>query len=250
MLVVPREKMGIWDVLMIIKSQILNQEIDFTIPEKYKTPSVNCSGGADSSILLYMVVKYILDNKLDMKVNVLTCSNHVKDRWNGRKAESVINFISENLSDSIIDTHYVYYRETQATHHFHEVESKLFKDNRTDLIISGITSNPPENTIVTDINGMEVDIYKTALNNRHGNVHKTWHISTENAGDFWTPFVNVDKRFISELYKMYEVETTLLPLTRSCEKKAKGQPFNPSYEHETCGICWWCLERKWAFGSF
>lgn len=235
---------------MIITSQFLNQQIDFTIPTHYKNPSVNCSGGADSSILLYMIVKYILDNNLDMKVNVLTCSNHVKDRWNGRKAEAVINFISENLSDTIIDTHYVYYRETQATRHFHEIESKLFKDGRTDLIISGITSNPPEGTIVSDVNGFDVDLYKTALSDRNGTNHTVWHISTDGSGDFWTPFVNVDKRFVAELYKLYGVEETLLPLTRSCEKKAKGLPFTPEYENTTCGVCWWCLERKWAFGKF
>ena len=73
-----------------------NQEVDFFIPEKYKKIAVNCSGGADSSILLYLLVKYLEENnRHDTKITVLTCAHDFKGRWNARNSTAVINFTIE-----------------------------------------------------------------------------------------------------------------------------------------------------------
>jgi len=39
---------------------------------------------------------------------------------------------------------------------------------------------------------------------------------------------------------------TLFPVTRSCEWNEHVVGEDPGMEH--CGNCWWCHERKWAFG--
>lgn len=227
------------------------QIVDLTIPEKYKKIAVNCSGGADSSILLYVLAKYIKDNSLDTKLSVLTCSTDVKDRWTGRKAELVTNYIIETIGSGIIDMHYIYFRERPQIEDFHAIESALFADGRVDLIVSGITCNPPDGETVENINGEVVDLTVGAMENRVGDQHTIWHISTEGKGDFWSPFANVDKRFVAKMYDEFNVRNELLPLTRSCEKKTPlDQKFDPMFEETTCGNCWWCLERKWAFGSF
>ena len=227
------------------------QVVDLTVPSKYKKIAVNCSGGADSSILLYALAKYIKDNSLDTKLSVLTCSTDVKDRWTGRKAELVTNYIIESIGSGIIDMHYIYFRERPQTEDFHAIESALFADGRADLIVSGITCNPPNGETVENINGEVVDLAIGAMANRNGNEHQVWHISTEGKGDFWSPFSNVDKRFVARLYDEFGVRDELLSLTRSCEKKTPlDQKFDPMFEETTCGICWWCLERKWAFGNF
>lgn len=225
--------------------------VEIVIPAKYKKIAVNCSGGADSSILLYILAKYIKDNSLDTKISVLTCSTDVKDRWTGRKAELVTNYIIENVGSGIIDMHYIYFRERPNTEDFHAIEGALFADKRADLIISGITSNPPVGATVENIDGDTIDLSNGAMENRIGDEHAIWHISTDGAGDFWSPFANVDKRFVADQYDAYGVRDTLLPLTRSCEKKTPlDAVFDPMFEETTCGICWWCLERKWAFGYF
>lgn len=236
---------------MILQSKDGTQSIDFEIPTKYKKIAVNCSGGADSSMLLYMVAKYVVDNNMDTEINVLTCSSHIKDRCNGRKADAVINYIAENVSSDVINLHYVYFRDKPFSQYFHDMESKLFEDGRADLFVSGITSNPPEGTVVENIQGDLIDISATALPNRNGDNHTIWGLSTTGGADFWSPFANSNKRFVADMYDLYGVRETLLPLTRSCEKKTDlNDPFDPAYEKTACGICWWCLERKWAFGYF
>ena len=43
----------------------------------------------------------------------------------------------------------------------------------------------------------------------------------------------------------------MLDLTRSCESTPEpNSKFSKDFEHIPCGKCWWCLERKWAFGKF
>jgi hypothetical protein len=79
-----------------------NQSIDFSIPEKYKKIAVNCSGGADSSILLYTLIKYLEENnRTDTTITVLTCANDLKGRWNAKNAAKVINYIIEKKCEAI-----------------------------------------------------------------------------------------------------------------------------------------------------
>ena len=64
--------------------------------------------------------------------------------------------------------------------------------------------------------------------------------------------MQVDKRMIAHLYKHFNVLEELLPHTRSCEWH-EGFENNgvivPNPKDGHCGECWWCRERKWAFGK-
>lgn len=227
-----------------------DQSIEFDIDPKYKRLAVNCSGGADSSILLFMVAKFIKDkNFLDTKISVLTCSNDFKHRWNARKAADVINYTINKLEFNPFDMHYAYYRDKQDTKYFREVEFSLFKDNRTDLIISGITSNPlGDDIIIKDANGKQVNLHETGLGDRNtGGLAPTFVTGLD--GCWYLPFINVDKRFVASMYKQYDI-MDMLDLTRSCEAVPKHTEYKSEFETKPCGTCWWCLERKWAFGKF
>jgi hypothetical protein len=221
------------------------QEIDFTIPEQYTKLAVNCSGGADSSILLYLVAKYLKDNnRTNTTLSVLTCANDFKHRWNARKAADIINYVIDELEWNQFDMHYAYYRDVQDYKYFHEVEEKLFSDNRIDLIISGITSNPtePGPVFIEDSSGNMVDIVETGLDDRNtGGIAPTLE-----QGKWYMPFVNVDKRFVAAMYEQNNV-MDMFDMTRSCEAIPNGK-YKENFEFESCGSCWWCLERKWAFG--
>jgi hypothetical protein len=236
---------------MKLYSNDKTQSIDFNVDEKFKKVAVNCSGGADSSILLLMTVDYLMkNNRDDTTVSVLTCSNDFKDRWNGRKAADVINFVIDKTGFKNFDMHYNYYRDVQDVEYFHEVEKKLFDEGRMDVILSGITNNPKgDDTQVEDINGNMVELKKDALPERSDGYQSTFR-SRDNQ-NFYFPFAPVDKKFTASMYDLYGVRDTLLPLTRSCEAVPDpDKPFDPNFEMEPCGTCWWCLERKWAFGIF
>lgn len=244
---------------MILHSDDGTQSINFDIHEKYNKILVNCSGGADSAILLYMVVDYLMkNNRTDTTVSVATCANDFKHRWNARKAADVINWTIAHTGFANFDMHYTYYRDKQDTVYFHEIEGNLFKDGRTNIIISGITNNPVVEANVLDINGMEVDLVATGLTDRNVGEDEgdlVEGVSYDEGANYaevnyayYKPFHKVDKRFVSSMYNQYNV-MPLFDLTRSCEVIPETD-FDPEFEKKPCGECWWCLERKWAFGRW
>jgi len=232
-------------------SDSFGQTLDFDIDPKYKKIGVNLSGGADSAILFYIVCDYLKQNdRTDTSVSVMSCANDLKHRWNVRKAADVINFTIDRLDFNPIDTHYSYYRPKQELKYFYEVEKQLFAENRVDLVTRRINKKKKDVAIVENIQGDLVDLATDALPIRTSDNKP--HLQTNPLGNsFYTPFINFDKRFVAAMYDHYGVRDTLFPLTRSCE--AIPDPrlgFDPAFEKEPCGECWWCLERKWAFGEF
>lgn len=228
---------------MIFKTE--DQEVNFSIPKNFTKIAINCSGGADSSILLYTLVKYLEKNdRTDNKITVLTCANNLKNRWNARNATSVINFVIENTKTNYIDSHICYYRDVQKPEYFHEIEYDLFKNKKIDLIVSGVTANPPTGVTLLNINNQLINLSDKALPKRNGRDKNPWY--NNNIGSWYFPFINVDKKIIAEIYRYFGLTDTLLSLTRSCEAIEKNLK---TYE-QPCGTCWWCLERKWAFGKF
>ena len=57
------------------------------------------------------------------------------------------------------------------------------------------------------------------------------------------PFIQHHKGHVAKLYYDYGLIDDLLPLTRSCE----GWDYMTANYSKTCGECWWCMEREWAF---
>ena len=223
------------------------QQVEIAIPSYMKKIGVNCSGGADSAILLYAIADYVKNNMPDSTISVVTCSNDLKHRWNGRKAADVINYIVEKLDFHQFDMHYVYYRDEQAVQYFHDVEGKLFADGRIDMLASGITQKPMiGDTTIEDIDGKIINLRDKIIPGRETPNETIWTLDKR----FWNPFANIDKKMIAALYDHYGVRDELFPMTRSCEAKpGEGVAFDPDFEKKHCGKCWWCLERKWAFGA-
>lgn len=229
------------------------QCVELKIPHNKQNVLVNVSGGADSAILLYMVAKYIKDNNRDdIRLCVITCSNDKKGQWNGRRAMDVVEYVRNKL-DANIFMHYVYSRDIQDVTYFHEVEGFLRDKGALDFILSGITSNPHDKNVeVTDCNGNIINLYETGLPERNYDPSNPQQTISER---FSNPYANVDKKMIAHLYKHFGVED-LFSLTRSCETIPDPEKLmtpsgiaDQSKTAEHCGDCWWCLERKWAFGK-
>lgn len=222
-----------------------NQTVNFEIPENYKKVAVNCSGGADSSILVLLTATYLKEQgrEDDVSISVLTCSNDKKSRWNGRKAADVIDYVIRKTGYTNFDMHYTYYRDVQDVKYFHEVERKLIDDGAVEFLLNGVTANPPEGSFVENSKGELIDLWDERLPIRDRNdkpeVYKT----------FYSPFLNIDKRMVAHLYSALDAED-LLDLTRSCEALPDENHYDKNFEYTPCGECWWCLERKWAFGKF
>jgi hypothetical protein len=233
---------------MIITSEDGTQTVDFTIPDTYKKLLVNCSGGADSALVLYLTVLYIQQagREADTEINVTTCVNDKKGRWNAARACGVIDIVKSLTNTTAINLHYSYYRDVQDEKYFREIENALHKDNRSDLVVSGLTCNPKsvEPIVVVNRFGVAVDLADDALPVRnYESLEDKFLFTYPNSNDFYIPFRRVDKKWVADAYKQYNIVDTLFPITRSCES------LKPEYFDKPCGNCWWCLERKWAFGT-
>lgn len=230
---------------MLLKCEKSGQEINFEIPHHYTKVGVNCSGGADSSILLFMTAKYLRDHMPNATLSVVTCANDLKGRWNGRKAADVIDYTVRKLGFKNFDLHYTYYRDVQDEKYFHEVEAKLFMQRRTQILLSGITSNPPEGAVSISANREPYNLYTDRIPKRDGNKKIEYH--GNGMQSYYDPFTNVDKLFVASMYEQYDA-MDLFDKTRSCEAIPEG--YDANFEFEPCCGCWWCHERNWAFGKF
>ena len=55
----------------------------------------------------------------------------------------------------------------------------------------------------------------------------------------YSPFINLNKKDIASMYADLKIMEVFLA-SRSCE--------DATHIGTHCGKCWWCDERKWAFG--
>ena len=173
------------------------------------------SGGADSSILLYLIHKQNIEENKNCKIVPYSVS-----RRPGTIAHTtnVLNYLKSYFNIELPDVIYV---GDADVHHSKFVGSGM-KDAllkyKADILLTGTTKNPDiqlettftyparENTIRTDIR-------------QH-------------------PFFNYDKAFVISLYYQYKIEE-MLKLTHSCCMKVAGR----------CNECFFCKERAWAFSK-
>ena len=99
-----------------------------------------------------------------------------------------------------------------------------------DIIARGTTRNPP-------IEVMPGDQVDRAWEHPAGN-----EINPDNE---WVPFTNMHKQDLALIYKMYDLKE-LFELTVSCI----GHYDNTDGFAKSCKECWWCREKKWAFGMY
>ena len=198
-----------------------------------------CSGGADSSILLYHLMK----NKTDDKIYIFTTASTFKKRWNAIIAPRVINKCIELTGNTNIE-HIVTYCDKQTNDIVISKAREYYELKKINFLYLGVTRNPPKEVTDKFLNYVPEDI----IEERNPNTFKKQYIYDNTRG--YRPWANIDK---SVIYKMYQEEHLMLHLfdiTRSCEwYDGFHHPEVKDPLNQHCGSCWWCEERKWAFGE-
>jgi hypothetical protein len=111
----------------------------------------------------------------------------------------------------------------------YNIQSKYPKALRTD----GQSANPP-----IEVMKQHKMFYRKAERIRDPDSRKV-----QMAYKLYHPYINVDKKFVADIYKTYNLMNTLFPLTRSCVGREEE---TDNYTKE-CHKCFWCYEKRWAF---
>ena len=186
---------------------------------------ISCSGGVDSSLLLYILMANCTDT-----IHIFTLSNDRKGRANAVIVPKVIERCIQ-LTGNLNVMQHSYYAADQIENTLFDVPREYLKNKTISCIFFAITANPPTDVVFT-AQGSE-------QSNRDPSTIKK---EIEHNGFLYQPFVNKDKKTIADIYKQLNLMETLFPVTRSCEQIGKLE----YYDH--CGKCWWCEERQWGFG--
>jgi len=198
--------------------------VDIPLPDgKY---AINVSGGADSALLLYILMTYTQHD-----VIISTMADDQLDLINTIAASRVVNKVVE-LTGNFNVEHSITY--VQQYNH----RQSLIDDENIKVYYAGITSNPPDDISIgfSDEYIGAGETLGLGESDRSPNVVRDIWVR---GGDVCIPFFNVDKKKIAEIYDYLGITEALLPMTVSCT-------VNTDDTH--CGECWWCEERKWAFG--
>lgn len=214
------------------------QSVDIIIPKNTNKLGISMSGGADSSLLCYIVADYLKKtNNSSITIHPITCNWETRP-WSQHTVKTVVKKIEGLTRFTNWGQHYVF-NVNQADMISDERKQQMFKyymgfifqNNLIDHLFSGKTKNPPKEVMDTFID----QVYQVERNNpTKKSIYKA-PVET-------VPFAMVDKRFVIDQYKSYNILEELLPLTRSCEGDIN---ITENFTKE-CGVCWWCNERKWA----
>jgi 7-cyano-7-deazaguanine synthase in queuosine biosynthesis len=201
---------------------------DVNIPLFEGKVGLSMSGGADSSLLLYI----LLSNKKET-LEVFTLASDLKGRTSAKIAANVIDNCIELTGNNNVNHHVVYVDE-QNDEKLFRLPLEMLAENKINMMYTAVTANPPKEI---------ADNFFTPNENTEQNFRDPLIFRNIIINDSWCcPFFNIDKTKIAEMYKSLGLMDTLFPLTRSCELENP-----PSNFLGHCDNCWWCKERFWGF---
>jgi 7-cyano-7-deazaguanine synthase in queuosine biosynthesis len=204
--------------------------MDFSkiIPFDNKIIGLSISGGADSAVLAYYLMKNIKE-----PLHFFTYASEEKQNRTVRNSIAVIEKCM-SLTGKINIHHHIKYDKTQERDQFLNYLVESVNKKIVDVMYTATTSSPPESVLETFHEQLSPD-----LKQRRDPTQKKPLFS--HFGKLYHPFINIDKNIIAEMYKELNLLDSLFPLTSSCES------LSLSTGH--CGQCWWCQERFWAFNK-
>jgi 7-cyano-7-deazaguanine synthase in queuosine biosynthesis len=203
------------------------------------------SGGADSALMLY-----ILMSNIKQPLHIFSTANGKSNYREPINALKVINRVMDmtefDPNNLRFHTHWTKHKTTDNV-----MLAEYMQTIKVDTLYFGFTRPPPNGAIVDfdtiDVaaqggidHGLQLDTY-------YDNLSKIpWHFFQNKefsypkfTQSYSLPFININKQKIAMLYKELGIED-LYKITRSCE--------STTVNDRHCGNCWWCKERIWGFG--
>jgi 7-cyano-7-deazaguanine synthase in queuosine biosynthesis len=185
------------------------------------------SGGADSAVLLYILMKHALG-----PIHVITSSIKSKNRTHPHVVLRLIDKLFDLTNNKNVQ-HHTFFVDRLSKDNLTAGVASISQSLNLNVTYLGLTSVPPD-SVRQMFNSEEV----TSILDHRGpeKNHSTYLYDNR----VYFPMINLDKKEIKTLYEELGILEELFPLTRSCEDKTL------TIGH--CGKCWWCEERRWGFG--
>jgi hypothetical protein len=181
------------------------------------------SGGADSSMLCYLLAKKIKDENLPIKIKPFTVQKQHGVFGFLRVTEKIKELLN---ADSIFEEQVVYHAPIEGWVHadyqavYAVKNQENIKDNKFQILYSGITTNPPKEIQESFKWGILPDCEDIRAEGKVKLKEKYFTKEHESKTyEFYEikPFFDINKKAVSELYREHDVLEELFPLTRSCE---------------------------------
>lgn len=230
-----------------------NQTIDFTMPANREIV-ISLSGGADSAALFYLACKhypekvYIPFTGLDENAPKDAEAARLITRFMKKKFKNVKVKNTRVFNFNDVEYKYTTYGSVKKTRkkefpemnmrqvskivQLRQISSKMRKFYRSSLEVDGMTANPSMHEMEQGNFGHFGERRRDIINDLDTMGFKRWE-----------PFINVNKKFIADIYKQNNLLNSLFKLTRSCT----GGPHETDNFTKECHKCFWCFEKRWAF---
>jgi hypothetical protein len=201
---------------------------------------IGISGGADSAVLLYILMSYV-----DKPIHVYNMWSSSRKYSFAKSVDAVIETCSRFTGNTNYVVHKTQVEPKETNEFFFNMLTDALNKQEVDMVYMAVTNFPPKEVY------LEFDQQQEDWHNRFRSdevVHPLFGLTISGELDnplvlderVYVPLRNYNKKAVVELYRALNLEHNLLPVTRSCE--------DDDHRDSHCGKCWWCQERLWAFG--
>lgn len=225
---------------MIIQNQYGSVQllIDF---KKYKKIGISFSGGCDSTLLLYFLLKIFHEKNPESEIYPITGIATNKGKWKLLRSQQILDDLINQFpsTKNKVKDRIIHYNTSQME--YRKFTRKLCSKSIIDIRLFALTKNPPYEVMEKHDLLRKREILR---DEEEPEIYRPYEIT----GSIYEPFRNVDKRWIAQCYHDYGLMSSIYPLTMSCERvRDTPQMFD---NEEPCRHCWWCREKKMAFGTY
>lgn len=220
--------------------------MSITINKSWKRIGISLSGGADSALLAYLILK-----ETDADIYFTTQIRMWKTRpWQRYVAKDVVEWFRNRFPNYI--------------EHIEGFIPPEMEEPNTTFITDEYGAIKPGNRIILRAHNewvahtYNLDAWFAAVN-KNPDIDIPGALEEREQGvlplhmmhmgiDICHPFVHTTKDWIIKQYYENNIED-LLQITRSCEGEFKDityETYTPKQTVPICGECFWCKEREWA----